>query len=90
MYINDSDTPLSEDYLAEEPSALDFGPYEVPEDSYLMLGDNRNYSKDSRYWQNTYVSKDAIIGKVLVQYYPNFAWYGDYEYVAGDPLTEEE
>lgn len=90
VYINDSDTPLSEDYLAEEPAALDFGPYEVPEDSYLMLGDNRNYSKDSRYWENTYVSKDAIIGKVLVQYYPSFTWYGDYEYAAGDPLTEEE
>ena len=49
----------------------DFGPYAVPEDSYFMLGDNRNDSKDSRYWTNTYVKRDKIIGKVKFRYYPS-------------------
>lgn len=50
-----------------------FGPYVVPEDSYFMLGDNRNNSEDSRYWENKYVKKDKIIGKVLFRYYPTIS-----------------
>ena len=49
----------------------DFGPYVVPPDSYFMLGDNRNDSKDSRFWTNTYVKRDKIIGKVKFRYYPS-------------------
>lgn len=49
----------------------DFEPYVVPKDSYFMLGDNRNDSKDSRYWTNTYVKRDKIIGKVKFRYYPS-------------------
>ncbi len=51
----------------------DFGPYKVPEDSYFMMGDNRNSSWDSRYWDNKYVHKDKILGKVKFRYYPNFS-----------------
>lgn len=43
--------------------------YVVPADSYFMLGDNRNNSKDSRYWTNTFVSKDKIIAKVSFRYF---------------------
>jgi len=70
VYINDE--PLEEPYLKEEPADLDFGPYEVPEDSYFCLGDNRNMSNDARYWTNTYVSEEAILGKAIFSYYPKF------------------
>lgn len=51
----------------------DFGPYVVPEDCYFMMGDNRNSSWDSRYWNNKFVHKDQILGKVKFRYYPNFS-----------------
>lgn len=69
--------PLEEDYLKSatvegEVWTTNAGPYEfkVPENSYLLLGDNRNGSSDARVWEHTYVSKDAIIGKAILRYYP--------------------
>lgn len=70
VYINNSEEPLQEDYLKEKPTG-DYGPYEVPENSYFMLGDNRNISLDSRYWEHTFVKKNKIMGKVVLRYYPS-------------------
>lgn len=70
VYLNGSDTPLDEPYLAEEMNQNETFHFEVPEDSYFMMGDNRNYSLDARYWQNHYITKDKIIAKVLVEYFP--------------------
>jgi signal peptidase I len=71
IYINDSTTPLKETYLKEE-WVRSTGPYvfDVPEGCYLVLGDNRNDSQDARYWENTYVTDDEIIGKAYIIYYP--------------------
>ena len=71
IYINDSEIPLDEPYLKEE-WVIATGPYEfnIPQDCYLVMGDNRNDSKDARYWDNTYVTKDQIIGKAEFIYYP--------------------
>ena len=62
---------LSEPYLTTTTEG-DFGPYIVPEDHYFMMGDNRNNSADSRYWRNTYLSKDKIVGKAVLRYWPSF------------------
>ena len=51
IYINGSETPLDEPYLKEEWLVENTGfSYTIPEDCWLMLGDNRNNSADSRYW----------------------------------------
>ena len=71
IYINDSTEPLDEPYL-KEAWVCGTGYYEffVPEDSYLMLGDNRNNSWDARYWKNSYVHRDKIIAEAFFRYYP--------------------
>ncbi len=40
----------------------------VPPDSYLVFGDNRSHSSDSREWG--FVKRDEIIGKVFFRYWP--------------------
>jgi len=67
LYRNNE--PVQESYL-NETMYSDFGPYKVPEGCYFMLGDNRNNSKDSRFWENKYVSKEQIIGKATYRIWP--------------------
>lgn len=75
IYINDSKDPLEEPYLKEEWTR-GTGPYvfEIPEDSYLCLGDNRNRSADAREWNNPYVREEKIIGKAVFTYFPLNRW----------------
>lgn len=60
---------LVEDYLTVTTEG-NFGPYVVPEGSYFVMGDNRNNSHDSRYWENTYVPEENILGKAVLCYWP--------------------
>ncbi|MBI4780688.1 MAG: signal peptidase I [Oscillatoriophycideae cyanobacterium NC_groundwater_1537_Pr4_S-0.65um_50_18] len=62
-----NDQPLPEDYTAE-PTRDPWGPEIVPPDSYLMMGDNRNNSCDSRKWG--VVPRNEIIGRAAFRFWP--------------------
>lgn len=62
---------INEPYLKEPMNKNGiYGPYKVLPDHYFMMGDNRNESLDSRFWKQKYVSKDAILGKIVYRIWP--------------------
>ena len=54
-------------WWADIPLLVRNGDLLVPEDSYFVLGDNRNESLDSRYWG--LVPRENIVGKPLFVYF---------------------
>jgi signal peptidase I len=67
VYVND--IPLRDDYVpAEFRSHDDWGPQEVQQGYYFVMGDHRNNSSDSRHWGP--VPKKYIVGKVKVRWWP--------------------
>lgn len=66
-------TTLDESYIENKPTyPNDFlrenQEFTVPEDSYIVFGDNRTGSSDSRAWGE--LPKDLIIGKAMFRYWP--------------------
>lgn len=83
IYLNDQ--KLKETYLPEKitnsGAFLKLNQdFLIPEDEYVVLGDNRNHSSDSREWGT--VNKDDIIGKVLLRFWPatNFSFISKTKY----------
>ena len=72
VYLNNSETPLHENYIKEPMIPEADMHFEVPEGAYFCLGDNRNSSEDSRRWVHSYVYKEKIIAKVIFRYFPGF------------------
>lgn len=74
LYINDQ--PYAEDFLPDDVVTNDFTMNDIigtvdskiPEDMYLVLGDNRGDSKDSR--EIGLISIDDIIGKTSIRIWP--------------------
>lgn len=65
---------MDEDYLGnvitEDFSLSELGYDEIPEDMYLVLGDNREDSLDSRDISVGLIPKEDIIGKVRIRIWP--------------------
>ena len=60
-----------------------YGPATVPEDSYFVMGDNRDNSNDSRYWG--FIKNEEIIGKPLFVYWS----YESDPYLPGEQTIRE-
>lgn len=60
---------LDEPYVKVDMKGT-FGPYKVPEGEYFVMGDNRNISYDSRFWQNHFVPKANILGRIDAVVWP--------------------
>jgi signal peptidase I len=72
VYINGQ--ILKESYLPPDDVTLeksflrDGVPYAIPAGYFMVFGDNRGFSSDSREWGP--ISKSAIVGKAWVRYWP--------------------
>jgi len=53
---------------ADFRSHEDWGPYTVPVHYYVVMGDHRNRSSDSRHWGP--VPREAIVGRVQARWWP--------------------
>jgi signal peptidase I len=71
VYINGE--KLIEPYVRNYPHPdclpnYNWGPIDVPEGHYVLLGDNRGGSQDSHVWG--FVPEDNIIGRAIFRYWP--------------------
>ena len=94
VYVYDADGslkigPLNETYLLDKVwmSADEVYEFHIPEDRYLVLGDNRNNSADARTWyrnkgdvEDIYIHKDKILAQGLFIYWSKFQIFDDIEY----------
>ena len=60
--------PFIKDVITEDFSLKDLGYDKIPKDMYLVLGDNRENSRDSRNYG--LVGKKQIIGKTFIRIWP--------------------
>ena len=73
LYVNNKkvEEPFSH-FETPDFDIATLGSYNIPEDSYFVVGDNRINSNDSRYLG--FMKKDQIIGKIVFSVFPHFGF----------------
>lgn len=76
VYVNG--TALEEPYVTQKALGecdIEF-PYQVPENAYFVMGDQRETSIDSRSTTIGCIPKDQVIGKIMCKFWPlsEFKW----------------
>ena len=71
LYINDKEykdieTSRTKDFSIKELYEVE----KIPEDTYFVMGDNRNNSLDSRDYRVGFINKDDIVGVTVFRIYP--------------------
>lgn len=61
-YLDPTITTLPASFLKEDQEVI------IPEDRYIVIGDNRLASSDSREWG--FITRDEIIGQAFFRYWP--------------------
>ena len=86
VYINGE--VMTESYLKDTTTRG--GEWQVPADSFFVLGDNRNNSSDSRVWGM--VPEESLIGKALLIYWPPDHWgvLGNEYVLAAEPENQQD
>lgn len=79
VYVNGE--LLEEDYLSVQGATYPQNQgdsFTVPEDRVFLLGDNRNNSLDSRYWQDPFIPISNMQARAMVDFslLPNNTWFG--------------
>ncbi|MCB0320372.1 MAG: signal peptidase I [Bdellovibrionales bacterium] len=70
LYVNKvlQDEPYARWERGGDPIG-NFGPVIVPPDHVLLLGDNRDHSRDSRFWKDPFLPYERLKGRALFVYW---------------------
>lgn len=72
VYIYNKENPdgkkLEEEYLPKDLSTKGENDYQIKDDEYFVMGDNRNHSSDSRMWGP--IKSSHVVGRVLLRAWP--------------------
>lgn len=71
-FIPYSADPEDRNWFDEFPQYVENGELVIPEGKYFAMGDNRDNSRDSRYWG--LVSRENIVARPLVVYW-SYRWF---------------
>jgi len=66
--VNINGEDIKEDYVKNNEKFN--GNFDVPDNKFFFLGDNRSRSNDARKWINPYIDASNIQGKARIKFYP--------------------